>query len=455
MISGNSRQPHIRKIVDCTRGIAFMGTPHCGAKAGDWAQILGGLTNLVRKTNQNIISVLTPDSEVLDIIQGGFGTLLEIRDQPEQSRIEIMCFYEELPIPPLGLVSRDSPIAQCQCNSKADKSIKVVPQHSATIHPKPRRSIRANHRDMTKFDNPGDPGYEAVSMTLWRWEQALAAEAQSIPAARDQQLLAAVRRGDLAEITRLLELHATPRARDESGRTALHWAATKGRTELVRLLLTHSADINATDNQEWTALHCAAQTDNEEIVDMLMKAGSRIEATTESRDTALDIALKHDNHTAAGRLSQWERTMRRNTLQPPPRPRPRMEPSYKQSQVDNNLALAIEGGDFSKARLALSRRADLDHGRNDRGTPLLWACIYNQSEIAELLLEQGADVDATDQYGTTPLMRAVGDKRTALVTLLLDQGADPNAVADSYETAKNCAVRNRFWAIAKALAQKH
>lgn len=432
-----------------------MGTPHCGARAADWAQILGGLTNLVRRTNQNIIGVLKPDSEVLDIIQGGFVTLLEIRDQPEQSRIEIMCFYEELPIPPLGLVSRDSPIAQYQCNSKVDKSIKVVPQHSATIHPKPRQSIHANHRDMTKFDNPEDPGYEAVSMTLWRWEQALAAEAQSVPEARDQQLLAAVKRGDLAEVIRLLELHATPRAQDESGRTALHWAATKGRTELVRLLLPHSADINATDNQEWTALHCAAQNGNKEIVDMLMKAGSRIEATTESRDTALDIALKHDNHTAAGRLSQWEWTMRRNTLQLPPRLKPQMKPSYKQAQVDNDLALAIQSGDDTKARLALCRHADLNHGRNDGGTPLFWACVYNRPEIIKLLLEQGADIEATNSAGTTPLMRAVGDKRTGLVTLLLDRGADPNAVADSYNTAKDYAVRNRLWGIAKALARKH
>jgi hypothetical protein len=43
------------------------------------------------------------DSEVLARIQPGFHTMVETREKPEV-RIDIICFYEELPLPVFGTV---------------------------------------------------------------------------------------------------------------------------------------------------------------------------------------------------------------------------------------------------------------------------------------------------------------------------------------------------------------
>jgi hypothetical protein len=49
-------------------------------------------------------------------------------------------------------------------------------------------------------------------------------------------------------------------ARDDSGRTALHWAARKARRAVVRVLIAAEADPNATDREGITPLHLAATT---------------------------------------------------------------------------------------------------------------------------------------------------------------------------------------------------
>ena len=82
-----------------------MGTPHAGADLANWAALFTKFTNLLRPTNHRIVEVLTPDSEVLAGIQKDFHTMLRAR-KPE---INIMCFYEELPVAGVGLVSYSCP----------------------------------------------------------------------------------------------------------------------------------------------------------------------------------------------------------------------------------------------------------------------------------------------------------------------------------------------------------
>ena len=82
-----------------------MGTPHCGTSIADWALICGRVTNLVRATNKKILDVLKPDSEVLANIQEEFHTMLRARANRGERPINIMCFFEELPVVGVGMVS--------------------------------------------------------------------------------------------------------------------------------------------------------------------------------------------------------------------------------------------------------------------------------------------------------------------------------------------------------------
>lgn len=59
---------------------------------------------IIKQTNTEIVAVLKRDSEVLARIQDGFHTMLLARSQEGQP-MKISCFFEELPLPGIGLVS--------------------------------------------------------------------------------------------------------------------------------------------------------------------------------------------------------------------------------------------------------------------------------------------------------------------------------------------------------------
>lgn len=90
---------HVQNIVRSTRGIAFLGTPHHGA-----GQLLSLTIGTVKQTNTDIVEALRRDSEVLAPIQDTFHTMVMARNREGLPPIEISCFFEQLPLPAVGLV---------------------------------------------------------------------------------------------------------------------------------------------------------------------------------------------------------------------------------------------------------------------------------------------------------------------------------------------------------------
>jgi protein SERAC1 len=96
---------HLKKVLHCTRGIVFLGTPHHGAGLAQWAESLAKAIGVLKQTNAEILAVLKSDSEVLERVQNGFHTMIRSRGQDGLPPIEITCFFEELPLPGVGTVS--------------------------------------------------------------------------------------------------------------------------------------------------------------------------------------------------------------------------------------------------------------------------------------------------------------------------------------------------------------
>ena len=94
------------KVLHCTRGIVFLGTPHHGSGLAQWAESLAKAIGLIKQTNSEILAVLKSDSEVLARIQDSFHTMIRSRDQEGLPPIEITCFFEELPLLGIGIVSQ-------------------------------------------------------------------------------------------------------------------------------------------------------------------------------------------------------------------------------------------------------------------------------------------------------------------------------------------------------------
>ena len=61
---------------------------------------------MLKQTNAQIVAVLKSDTEVLAEIQDSFHTLIRARAKDGLQPIEITGFYEEQPLPGVGVVSR-------------------------------------------------------------------------------------------------------------------------------------------------------------------------------------------------------------------------------------------------------------------------------------------------------------------------------------------------------------
>jgi pimeloyl-ACP methyl ester carboxylesterase len=103
-LSRSSPDAHLQNIEANTIGLAFLGTPHFGADKASWGGYGAKLLSLVKETNKHIVQVLEPDSEMLAMIQKKFHGILRTRSIGRP--IDVTCFYEEVPLPVLGLVSK-------------------------------------------------------------------------------------------------------------------------------------------------------------------------------------------------------------------------------------------------------------------------------------------------------------------------------------------------------------
>jgi len=148
LLSRNNPEAHLRGIFDRIKGIIFMGTPHKGAWMADWTKIPASALGVVKSTNKSLLKILETDDQFLESIQVRFWAMIrELREGGR--RLEVTCFFEELPLTALG---------------------KVVSKESATLEGYNPISIHANHRDMVKFCSVEDNGFKRLLGELIRWE---------------------------------------------------------------------------------------------------------------------------------------------------------------------------------------------------------------------------------------------------------------------------------------------
>ena len=91
------QQPDAKSVADCTRRIAFLGTPHGGSNKAHW--IKSGkqfLTMFSSKTTGNLLNELEPRSDTLVKLGIAFPTWLSHRAGKPETEVKIVCFFEEL-----------------------------------------------------------------------------------------------------------------------------------------------------------------------------------------------------------------------------------------------------------------------------------------------------------------------------------------------------------------------
>ena len=104
MISHGAPESYLKQVVECTKAIAFIGTPHAGSDLQKWGTILIKLISIMKRTNNEIVGILNPGSEVLSNLQEEFHLMQESRRREGKTISDLFCFFEELDVPVLGMV---------------------------------------------------------------------------------------------------------------------------------------------------------------------------------------------------------------------------------------------------------------------------------------------------------------------------------------------------------------
>ena len=103
------------------------------------------------------------------------------------------------------------------------------------------------------------------------------------------QLLHLASVGDVDELKSLLETETDLTLTNECGETALHFAADRGHSAIVGLLLEQGGRVNAASQDGCTPLHYACLNGNIEVVRMLMSAGANPTLEDQEGSTPLDL----------------------------------------------------------------------------------------------------------------------------------------------------------------------
>ncbi|GMK54505.1 hypothetical protein CspeluHIS016_0110910 [Cutaneotrichosporon spelunceum] len=179
-------------------------------------------------------------------------------------------------------------------------------------------------------------------------------------------------------------------AKDEDGRTPLHWAATAKNLGVTQLLLSNAADVEARDSLGWTPLVIAAAAGQMENVTAFLDAGAKVDAANDKGQTALHYAASKGN-VPMGRLL-ITRGADINA-----RDRANQHPLHRAATTGNGAFMNIllhppEGR--PKTRLNTADRAG--------NTPLHLAMESGHGEAAVILLEAGADRERPNSEGQVP-----------------------------------------------------
>ena len=231
-------------------------------------------------------------------------------------------------------------------------------------------------------------------------------------------LMTATLFGDARMVDLLLKRGADPNKGDAAGATALMWAVSD--IDKVRLLLARGADVKAKSSTDRTALLVAAAFPGTvDVLRLLLDRGADLRAQDRAGATALAFAVRASDVDVVRLLV--DRGLDPNALSPPAR------------------RSAFVRHDLPTTNYLMSKKLG--------PTPdvLMASTMWQPAPLVARWIDLGADVNQTApaaQYARTALLTAVTSEGQGADTLriLLERGADPNARSTEGESVLDWAI---------------
>ena len=112
-----------------------------------------------------------------------------------------------------------------------------------------------------------------------------------------------IQNDNVAGVRNMIARGANKNAIDVLGYTPLHWAAIKGKVEIIEALLQNAVDKNPQcTNYKFSPLHCAINENQNGAINVLLNAGVNIMAKDKDGNTPLHFASMHGNDAIVHKL---------------------------------------------------------------------------------------------------------------------------------------------------------
>jgi len=251
---------------------------------------------------------------------------------------------------------------------------------------------------------------------------------------------------------------------DQTGQTPLMWAAAKGRTDNIAILIKHGANVNAATKNGFTPLLFALKSQVPGAADMLADAGADTRAVLPDGETLLQAAITEHDIPFAKRLVAAEPDVNRwdakglqlihiaassgdagliklvlakggdpNALSnPPPPPKPPLPPPPKDGKPLQGFA----------AYLALMAKAYDVPSPLSPTPPLQLAARAGSLEAMKALVEAGAKPDLPAQDGSTLAMAAAGGGNLEALKYAVQLDPDINVLTHDGRSILHIVVNN-------------
>ncbi|XP_015176425.1 PREDICTED: ankyrin repeat and death domain-containing protein 1A-like isoform X2 [Polistes dominula] len=250
-------------------------------------------------------------------------------------------------------------------------------------------------------------------------------------------------------------------SRNNYGRAPIHWAASKGNTEIIEMLIKAKCDIEVKDKFGMRPLHMAAWYGHEDAVKILINAGANVFAVNKKQYTLLMCGARGNNVNVVKYLAEAVESLNGDATDYTGAtalhhaavaghsgvisaicniPKTELNATDQKGQTPMHCACTEENLEAVKALIELG--ANVNAQDNDGNTPLHVATRMRQIEMVQLLLKVGANIDLTDQMGFTPLHLAANHGCKGILELLIQNGAALNKKCKDGNTALHLACQN-------------
>jgi len=238
--------------------------------------------------------------------------------------------------------------------------------------------------------------------------------------AKDQNGLTPLVKTASRNIAELLIAKGTDIDAGEGYWTALHNAVRFRHRDTTELLIQNGANVNAKNNDGKTPVHYAVLLGSTEVIRMLLVAGADIDSISLNIRSLIltgDVRVVNPLIAKSGDVD---------------------------AKDESGCTMLHFADDTSVVELLLDKGANIDIKDNEYSfTPLHYAARFGREDVADVLIARGANINAKDKWDFQPIHWAAYHDRADVIELLLSKGADINAKTSLGQTPLQLAQERR------------